>query len=80
MKLSITRKALKIIEDDDIRLALLSVEIAQKGNHPWPLHEVAAAAHVIGEDGFDLITLIIGIGAAALLLAFQSAASDPLLG
>ncbi len=43
MEFRVAGKALEIIEDDNVRLALLGIQIGQHRTHTGPLHEVNAA-------------------------------------
>ena len=80
MKLGIARKTLEVIEDNHVRLAHLRIEITQQRHHTGAAHEITATAYIIGKHGFDVITLLISIGAAALFLAFKATAFQALLG
>ncbi|GFE49969.1 hypothetical protein So717_17220 [Roseobacter cerasinus] len=80
MEFGVTSKALEIIEDHDIRLALLRIEIAQQGHHAGTLHEVAAAGDIIGKDSLDSVAFLGGILTAAGFLAFEPVALRGLLG
>ncbi|MDJ0685162.1 MAG: hypothetical protein QNJ84_10700 [Alphaproteobacteria bacterium] len=72
MKLCIAGVALEIVEDHHIAFIRFGVQIGEQGDHARPFHKVAAAGHVIGEDGFDLVALGLGILATAMLLAVQA--------
>ncbi|ARE41695.1 hypothetical protein RGUI_3554 [Rhodovulum sp. P5] len=79
MKLGIPCKALEIVEDDHVVLVRLRLDIAEQRHHAGTFHEIAAAAHIVREDGFDVIALLAGILAAAMLLTVEAAARELLL-
>ncbi len=74
MKHSVTRKALQVIEYDQVLVAALCIAIAQQRYHPGTIHEIAAAADVIRNDGFHIAALSSRICAAAVFLVIQAAA------
>ncbi|KIC32121.1 hypothetical protein RA25_13745 [Leisingera sp. ANG-S5] len=76
----LTRKPLEIVKDHNVVLFRLSIEVAEKRHHAWTFHEVTASRCIIGKDGFYFIALGLGIGTAALLLAFQTATIQLLFG
>nr|WP_228185782.1 hypothetical protein [Stappia indica] len=73
VELGVAGKALQIVEDDDVVLAIgLGIEIAEQRHHAGPPHEVAGTGDVIGEHRLDLIAHMKRMGPAPCLLRIEA--------
>ncbi len=65
MEAGVAGKTFQIVKYDHVGFVWLSIDEAQESLHAGAFHKVHPAGYVIGEYGFDIMAIHVGMGTAA---------------